>query len=264
MLLTKMMNKQIKIVLLGDSITQGIGSYQLNYEKMLSAYLARIGIESQITNLALTGTTIEYGVKQISQIQKINPDYIIIMYGSVDVQMRPNIETNKWGILSLTPKRYKNIKGMLNPRPFMSSRKSRYILDCIDNLYRRIWKKVVIATQGMMQYLSEEQFEHTYMELLHELQNYNVICTSTMFIDDKIYTGKTVENYETANRFIKSFSLKNTNVIGYADLYNIQKDIVSQEGSYDKIFCKDHFHPNENGYQKIADALGAIIESDLC
>ena len=259
-----MMNKKIEIVLLGDSITQGIGSYQINYEKMLKSNLVRIGIESHITNLALTGTTVEYGLKQLSQIQKINPDYVIIMYGSVDVQVRPNIETNKWGIRSLTPKRYKNIKGMLNPRPFMSVRKSRYILDCIDNLYRRIWKQVVIATQGVMQYLSEEQFEQTYMELLHELQNYNVICTSTMFIDDKIYTRKTVENYETANKFIKSLKTKNTNVIGYADLYNIQKNIVKQERSYDEIFCKDHFHPNENGYQKIADALGEIIEADLC
>ena len=173
-------------------IINGIGSYQINYEKMLKSNLVRIGIESHITNLALTGTTVEYGLKQLSQIRKINPDYVIIMYGSVDVQVRPNIETNKWGIRSLTPKRYKNIKGMLNPRPFMSVRKSRYILDCIDNLYRRIWKQVVIATQGVMQYLSEEQFEQTYMDLLHELQNYNVICTSTMFIDDKIYTRKTV------------------------------------------------------------------------
>ena len=124
------MDKNIKVILLGDSITQGIGSRQINYEELLKEYLSERGVESNITNLALTGTTVEYALKQISKIQEINPDYIIIMYGSVDLQLRPNMETNKWGILSLTPKRYKNIKGMLNPRPFMSSRKSRYILDC--------------------------------------------------------------------------------------------------------------------------------------
>ena len=99
------------------------------------------------------------------------------MYGSVDLQVRPNMNTNKWGILSITPKRYKNIKGMLNPRPFMSSRKSRYILDCADNLYRKIWKRVVIATQGTMQYLSEEEFEQKYMSFLHEVKDYKVIIT---------------------------------------------------------------------------------------
>lgn len=35
-------------------------------------------------------------------------------------------------ILSLTPGRYKNIKGMLNPRPFMSKRRGKRFLDCID------------------------------------------------------------------------------------------------------------------------------------
>lgn len=156
----------------------------------MKEYLSERGVESHITNLALTGTTVEYALKQIYKIQEINPDYIIIMYGSVDLQLRPNMETNRWGILSLTPKRYKNIKGMLNPRPFMSSRKSRYILDYADNLYRRIWKKVVVATQGVMQYLSEEQFEQTYTKLLCELQKYKVVCSSTMFVDDKIYTKK--------------------------------------------------------------------------
>ena len=122
------MNEKVKIVLLGDSITQGIGSRQINYEKKLKSYLNANGIESSIFNLALTGTTINHAFEQISKIRKINPNYVIIMYGSVDLQVRPNMNTNKWGILSITPKRYKNIKGMLNPRPFMSSRKSRYIL----------------------------------------------------------------------------------------------------------------------------------------
>ena len=109
------MKDEIKIVLLGDSITQGIGSRKINYEDMLIKYLHTQGIKSEIVNLALTGTTIEYALSLMPKIEEENPDYIIIMYGSVDLQVRPNMDTNKWGILSLTPKRYKNIKGMLNP-----------------------------------------------------------------------------------------------------------------------------------------------------
>lgn len=262
-MITKMMNKKIEIVLLGDSITQGIGSWKMNYEEMLKDYLNKRGIESHITNLALTGTTVEYALKQVFKIQEMDPDYVVIMYGSVDLQVRPNMETNKWGILSLTPKRYKNIKGMLNPRPFMSSKKGRYIFDCVDNLYRKIWKKVVIATQGVMQYLSEEQFEQMYMKLLCELHGYKVICASTMFVDNKIYTNKTIENYEIANHFLKNLRKNYFEVIGYVDLYNMQQKIVSQKESYDEIFCKDHFHPNKNGYKKIAEEIGEIIVSDL-
>ncbi len=68
----------------------------------------------------------------LEKIQEISPDIVIIMYGTVDLQVRHNMETNKFGILSLTPGRYKNIKGMLNPRPFMSKRRGKRFLDCID------------------------------------------------------------------------------------------------------------------------------------
>ena len=257
------MNEKVKIVLLGDSITQGIGSRQINYEKKLKSYLNANGIESSIFNLALTGTTIDHAFEQISKIRKINPNYVIIMYGSVDLQVRPNMNTNKWGILSITPKRYKNIKGMLNPRPFMSSRKSRYILDCADNLYRKIWKRVVIATQGTMQYLSEEEFEQKYMSFLHEVKDYKVICASTMWVDEKIYTKKTIENYEAANCFLSNLETKSSNIAGFADLYNMQKNIIDKV-DYNEIFCNDRFHPNENGYEKISQVLGKIIISNMC
>ena len=155
------MSKKVRIVLLGDSITQGIGSKQINYTEMLEIELKKYGIIPEFFNLALTGTTVEYAFSKIDQITIINPDYVVIMYGSVDLQIRPNMETNRFGILSITPKRYKEIKGMLNPRPFMSKKPRRYILECLDNIYRKIWRKVVLVTQGSMQYLTEKQFEKT-------------------------------------------------------------------------------------------------------
>ena len=60
------MNEKVKIVLLGDSITQGIGSRQINYEKKLKSYLNANGIESSIFNLALTGTTIDHAFEHYS------------------------------------------------------------------------------------------------------------------------------------------------------------------------------------------------------
>lgn len=78
------------------------------------------------------------GVRDIIGTTKRKPQFpaafaiVIIMYGTVDLQVRHNMETNKFGILSLTPGRYKNIKGMLNPRPFMSKRRGKRFLDCID------------------------------------------------------------------------------------------------------------------------------------
>ena len=129
------MKSNITMVLLGDSITQGIGSRKINYVNSLVEHLKEYDVRSKVVNLALTGTTIEFSLNKIDEIKHIRPDYVIIMYGSVDLQIRPNMETNKWGILTFTPKRYKNIKGMLNPRPFMSHNPFRYLFDCIDNVY---------------------------------------------------------------------------------------------------------------------------------
>ena len=126
----------------------------------------------------------------LEKIQEISPDIVIITYGTVDLQVRPNMETNKFRILSLTPGRYKNIKGMLNPRPFMSKRKGKRFLDCIDNIYRWIWKKIVVMTQGTMQYSDLDTFKAEYLQLLDSLKEYKVIVCSTIYLDNKIYIIK--------------------------------------------------------------------------
>ena len=51
------------MVLLGDSIIQGIGKRQMNYETILKNYLSDNEIESNNVNLALTGTTIEHALE---------------------------------------------------------------------------------------------------------------------------------------------------------------------------------------------------------
>ena len=43
----------------------------------------------------------------------------------------------------------------------------------------------------------------------------------------------------------------------------MQKDIIDKV-DYNEIFCKDRFHPNENGYEKISQVLGKIIISNMC
>ena len=251
------MRKNVKIVLLGDSITQGIGSKLINYTEKLENELKVHDIIPEIFNLALTGTTIEYAFSQLEQIIDIKPDYVVIMYGSVDLQIRPNMENNRFGILSLTPKRYKEIKGILNPRPFMSKNPRRYMLECLDNIYRKIWRKVVLITQGSMQYLTEEQFEENYKSLIYKLR-YKIICCSLVYVDSVIYTEQTNLNYKRANDFLQETSKLNIQKMNFVDLYSKQKEIVEKNG-WDEIYYKDHFHPNSKGYDLIAHELAESI-----
>ena len=244
----------MKIVLLGDSITQGIGRLQINYSSKLYELLKTDYKDEKIKihNLALTGTTVKYAMSLLETIDQINPDIVIIMYGTVDLQVRPNMETNRFGMLSLTPGRYKNIKGMLNPRPFISNRRGKRFLDRIDNIYRWIWKRVVVMTQGTMQYSDLNTFKIEYLQLLDALKKYKIIVCSTIYLDAKIYTKRSLLNYEAANNFLESAHEF------YVDLYSKQRDYVSVNG-WKSLYYDDHCHPNESGYASLAQELTKTV-----
>ena len=75
-----------RIVLLGDSITQGLGSQKVNFTSELEA----LRQDDEIINMALTGTTIKYACDNVKDILAAKPDMVIILYGNVDAQIRPS------------------------------------------------------------------------------------------------------------------------------------------------------------------------------
>jgi hypothetical protein len=113
-----------------------------------------------------------------------------------------------------------------------------------------------------MQYLTVDEFEDIYKKVLDELSNYKIVCCSTVYLDSKIYSNATMVNYEEANKFLNEIEKQYENVIGYCDLYNLQKHIVQDSGSFGNIYCNDNFHPNERGYRFIANKIGGIIENE--
>ena len=76
----------MKIILLGDSITQGLGSKKVNFTRELARLM---GSGTEIINFALTGTTINYGLELLPQIESEQSDVVVILYGNVDAQIRP-------------------------------------------------------------------------------------------------------------------------------------------------------------------------------
>ena len=151
----------------------------------------------------------------------------------------------------------KEIKGMLNPRPFMSKKPRRYILECLDNIYRKIWRKVVLVTQGSMQYLTEKQFEENYNNLIQKIEC-KLVCCSPVYVDPAIYTEQTDLNYQKANEFLREVSKSKNQKVKFIDLYSRQKDIVGKYG-WGEIYYADHFHPNAKGYNLIAQDIATAI-----
>lgn len=245
--------KKNRIVLLGDSITEGIGSKKTNYVPLLDKRF-------EIFNLAVTGTTINYIKSIYDKIVDINPSKIIIMYGNVDVQYRPNMKKNRFKIVSIIPRHYKEIKGILNPRPFYSKDIIKKTKNIIDNLIRKILKKIIVITQGYCQYLNSEEFINEYDYVIKMLLKLNptieILCISTVFLDDKIYNNSSTE-YRKINTGIKKIAGKYKNV-NYIDIFTPLKEEVEKNG-WNSCYYLDHFHPNEYGYELIAKQINSKL-----
>lgn len=244
----------MKCIIIGDSISEGIGSKKMNYENMLLQYCPQL---SKIHNLAKTGTTIDYAQNIIQKIIDNQPDIVIIMYGSVDAQIRPNLKRNRFGICDLIPKRYK-IGGMLDPRAFYSKKWYRIPLDRLDNGIRFILKKIVLMTQGKIQLVNSLNFEKEYEHIVSLLteKNIKIVAVSTMYIDDSYFLGSSFE-YCKYNSIIENIAKEYG--CAYVDLYNLTKIMTVQHG-WDKLYSHDHFHPNALGYELIAKTIAKYID----
>lgn len=243
----------MKCIIMGDSISEGIGSRRINYEASLLSYCPKI---QNIINMAKTGSTIMYGQSILKNVIAESPDIVIIMYGSVDAQIRANIHRNRFGVCNLIPKRYR-IGGMLDPRAFYSKKWYRILPDRLDNIFRYILKKLVLLTQGKTQLISLSNFKDSYDYILHLLSNNDIkiIAVSTMYIDDKYFLHSSSQ-YEIYNSIIANIAEKYG--ANYVDLYNITKWNTEQYG-WNKLYSHDHFHPNEDGYKLIARAIAEFI-----
>ena len=237
--------KKDNIIIVGDSISEGIGQKKINYEIFLKKAMNKYNI----INMARTGTTIKYGNTISEEIIKLNPKYVIIFYGNVDAQIRANINGKKTKLINFIPNRYKK-NGMLDPRPFYSKKWYRWIPDRLDNVVRFYIKKMVIHFEGTIQWVSIEEFEKEYTDFIIKLKENSIIpiIISTIFLDDDYFLNSNIE-YEKYNNVLKKISQKNNCI--YIDFYSSLKKYVNNKGVWD-LYSSDHFHPNEYGYKYLS------------
>lgn len=242
----------IKVLILGDSISEGLGSKKYNYSDMLKEKLFEYGIEITIMNLAYSGTTIKYIESIKNEILKFNPDISIIFYGNVDGMLRPDIN-HKPNYYNYLPTRYKK-NGMLNPRPFYSSDWNKKIIQLIDSFIRTSLNKILLKIQGSYTWVSLDSFKSEYFAVLRFLVSIDssIICTSTVCIDEKFFPG-TSKSYEKYNMIIQKASQMIENTY-YLDIFNIFKKY-----KMDDVFLSDHFHPSIEGYKILANEYSSLI-----
>ena len=239
----------MKIAILGDSISQGIGSKMDNYEKSLK-YM--IGNSHEIRNFALTGTTIKYALEILPEVNAFNPDIVIMWYGNVDGMVRP--KPNGRAYYKIVPNRYKE-NGMLNPRPYYSKRQLKKILQKIDSFIRINLNKILLKLQGEYTWVNPVEFNELYNKFLDNIvtDKANIIILSTVAIDSTLFPGTEI-SYVKYNQIIKKMAYEH-NLI-FVDAFNILKE----NGCWD-LYYDDHFHLNKSGYDFIAKMLFEQIKN---
>lgn len=240
-----------KIILLGDSITQGLGSKKINFTQALQD---RLGSSYSVENMALTGTTILYAKQILDKIIAKKPDYVVILYGNVDAQIRPN---RKGTIFPHIPGRFQK-NGMLTPRPFYSHSILKKIGQKIDNSLRRFFSFLIYKFDGAEQWVGKELFQETYGFVCRQLlmRECQVVACSTVFIDDAVFPGS-LKQYKIFNSEISAIAVKYHCM--FVDLYSPLEKGVKESG-WEAYYNYDHFHPKEGGYKLISDILAQQIQ----
>lgn len=242
--------KLSKVILLGDSITQGLGSKKINFTEELRM---RLGESWEVVNLAETGTMIDYGLKQAESSEFNDASVCVVVYGNVDAQIRPNTHGR---MFKRIPARYQE-PGMLMPRPFYSKELGKRFGQLLDNGTRLLLSSMIKLVDGTEQWNPIGEFGSDYAALVDGLsvKGIRTVCCSCVYIDNRLFP-KCKEQYIAFNTEIERIA--HSRGAEYVDLFNLLARSVEEEG-WDAVYNKDHFHPNAGGYQIIANEISQSI-----
>lgn len=249
-------NGKITVYLLGDSITQGLGSKKVNFSSELALLL---GDGYEIVNLAYTGTTIDYALRLLDDgkiVMEGERTLCVVLYGNVDAQIRPS-RTGK--VFPRIPKRFQG-GGMLMPRPFYSHSWGKRVGQLVDNGCRKVLSSLIKAVDGTEQWVSLDSFNEQYGHLLDRLGDMGadaVVC-SCVYIDGRLFPGTPAE-YRAFNEAILANA--ESRKIPYIDMWSLLKSEVELNG-WDNAYNKDHFHPNGFGYRLMAERIARALDCE--
>ena len=240
----------MKIIVVGDSIAEGLGVAGHSYADLLGPYLSREwGCDVTTQNLAHTGTQITDTLKLIRKIVSAQPDVVVVAHGVTEAIVRPSQRAMRY-----VPPRWRQ-KGWLDPRPYFSRRPHKRLSQQIESALRWRLKVFLIKMFGGETWLSPQEYHDAlrhFVDALRENTPARIVFLTPPNIDDKFFPGSTesLRSYQEQTENV-AVALSETRRVSVCYL----ESLLEQWSD----FFVDHFHPNASGHIKIADALVAVL-----
>lgn len=247
------------IVCLGGSITEGLGVTRSGktYANILKAKL-QSSYSQPIEVINYGGSAMQVNESRQRYEEKIlelQPDIIVFAHGNTEAVVR---EQKKY--LKYLPKRWRR-PGWMDPRPYYSSRRSRRYLERMESGLRWRVKVTLIKALGGKQWMTLEEFKRQTTDFITTIFNHSartkIIFLTPGDIEEKYFPGspESMRKYREVLKAIYE-QQKSSNRLFMCDSSQYLH-------KWDDYFA-DRFHPNEEGHNKIAEALeDAILENGL-
>ena len=247
------------IVFLGDSITEGLGVIRskTSYANLLQVKLKSSYAQSvQIINFGASAMQVnESREKYEKKIIELQPDIIVYAHGNTESVVR---EQKKY--LKFLPKRWRR-PGWMDPRAYYSTRFTRRMMEKIESGLRWRVKVSLIKVFGGQQWMSLEEYKQQTTDFVSTIFQHssktNIIFLTPGDIEEKYFPGssESMRKYRKALKDIYEHNKTSSRVFICDSSQFLHK--------WNDYFY-DRFHPNENGHNKIADALlRTIIQYSL-
>jgi lysophospholipase L1-like esterase len=247
------------IVFLGGSITEGLGVVRsrTSYANLLQAKLNSSYSESvQIINFGASAMQInESRRKYEEKIIELQPDIIVYAHGNTEAVVR---EQRKY--LKFFPKRWRR-PGWMDPRAYYSTRFTRRLIEKIESGLRWRVKVALIKVFGGKQWMSLEEFRQQTSDFIMTIFQHNtktnIIFLTPGDIEEKYFPGspESMRRYREVMKDIYEHNKSNNRLFMCDSSHALHK--------WNDYFY-DRFHPNENGHNKIAEALlNTMIQHSL-
>jgi lysophospholipase L1-like esterase len=240
----------MQIVIIGDSIAQGLGVEGKSYGELIRDWLSnRTSCEVTLFNFAGSAMQLSESKMRLPDIVEASPTFVIVAHGITEAIVRPTEKA-----LRALPKRWRRA-GWLDPRPYYSRRWWKCIGQKAESAVRWRVKVLLMRLFGGVTWGDVERFE---ADLLDFVQNVlantkaYVILLTHCGIDERYFPGS-LESLEAYRRAVER-------VRHALDPRRVYVCDVTQVCTRWDDYFDDHFHPNASGHEKIAKELAAIIE----